>query len=187
VSEPLWQRLYGRAPSVLGASVSLNGEAFTIVGVAPAAGAVSFTAASVDLWVPTEHGAALLNADFRTNAVRRPFMLVGRLREQMTRAQVSATLTSATADFLREFAPTRSKSHLVATDGQASIGSQRATAQVASGLLAALTPLVLMVVAANVGGLFTARATARRRPAAVCLSLGAPRASIVAAIQRPTC
>ena len=182
VSEPLWQRLYGRAPSVLGASVSLNGESFTIVGVAPAAGAVSFTAASVDLWVPMAHGAALLNADFRTNAVRRPFMLVGRLRDLITRAQVSTTLTSTGIDFVREFAPTRRNNHLVATDGQVIVGSQRATAQVASGLLAALTLLVLVVVAANVVGLFTARATARRRSAAVCLALGAPRASIVGAI-----
>jgi putative ABC transport system permease protein len=182
VSEPLWQRLYGRAPSAVGASVFLNGASFTIVGVAPAAGAVSFAPASVDLWVPMEHGSPLLNGDFRTDAVRRPFMLVGRLRDQVTRARLSATLTSTTADFTREFAATRRNTRLVATNGQAIVGSQRATAQIVSGLLAALTLLVLVVVGANVGGLFMARATARRRSAAVCLSLGASRASIVWAI-----
>lgn len=181
ISEPLRQRLYGESPAGLGSSVSLNGTSFTIVGIAPAASAVSFAAARIDIWVPMEHAAALLNADFRTNAVRRPFMLVGRLRDGVTRSQVVTTLTSATPGFAREFTA-RKNQRLTAADSRASVGSQLGAAQIISGLLAALTLLVIVVVAANVSGLFMARATMRVRPAAVSMSLGAPRARVVRSI-----
>ncbi|MGH9174406.1 MAG: ABC transporter permease, partial [Vicinamibacterales bacterium] len=52
ISDAWWRTRFGRSPAALGATVHLNGTAFTIIGVAPATFHGSYDALGTDMWVP---------------------------------------------------------------------------------------------------------------------------------------
>lgn len=52
VSHAFFERRFGSDPAVLGSTVTLNGEPFTVLGVAVPEFAGTFAGAGVDAWVP---------------------------------------------------------------------------------------------------------------------------------------
>src|SRR4030095_16107299 len=48
LSEGLWRRRYGADPAILGASIRMNGEPYTVVGIMPSS--VQFPRPDVELW-----------------------------------------------------------------------------------------------------------------------------------------
>ena len=49
LSYPFWQRVFGGERDVVGRAIQLNGEPYTVVGVAPAGFGL---ASKVDVWMP---------------------------------------------------------------------------------------------------------------------------------------
>jgi putative ABC transport system permease protein len=83
ISEKLWDSQFGRDPSIVGRSATMNGDDYTIVGVARAG---SGFPTSADVWTPTVHDyQALFRADARLEAA-----VVGRMKPGATMAQVDA-------------------------------------------------------------------------------------------------
>jgi putative ABC transport system permease protein len=82
LSAGYWQRRFGSDPAVVGKAITLNGESYTIIGVAPATLRTLFPA---DVIVP-----------FDTDWVRRAdsrLGVFGRLRPGITREQASAQMS----------------------------------------------------------------------------------------------
>src|SRR6185436_10486568 len=92
VSHAMWTQRLGADPGIINQTLTLNGRAFTIVGVAPAGFTGLLAGFMPDLWTPLSMHAATnpgLNLDER----RMHWILgIGRLRPGVTSAQVSADL-----------------------------------------------------------------------------------------------
>ncbi|MGE0042874.1 MAG: ABC transporter permease [Vicinamibacterales bacterium] len=178
VSEAAWRTRLGADPTIVGRAVTINATSVTVVGVARDRGSSAYFGASVDAWLPTAAGDAMLNPGWRTNPDDRWWVAVA-LPAPGRDAAFAAQLASAAGDLRQAFPGAWRDRRLLAEPGLVLTGSQRAPAVVLSAVLAALAGLILLAAAANVAGLLLARAAAERRQAAVHMAIGAGRLAIM--------
>jgi putative ABC transport system permease protein len=99
LSYGIWQRLFGGERSVLGRTLTLNGESFQVVGVMPPEFRDFFNR-EVDLWVPLVFEADQLADGQRTSEW---LNLTARLREGVPLAQAAAELHGLGEQLKRQF------------------------------------------------------------------------------------
>jgi putative ABC transport system permease protein len=159
----LWQRRFGSDPAIVGQSITINGEARTVVGVMPP----GFTyPGQSQAWIPLGATAAPSNAG---NFLR----LVGRMKPGVTVEQVQQDLSSVSAAFnqannLQRDMKVWALHAIIVTDN-------RRTLLVLQGAVA----FVLLVACANVANLLLARSVGRQRELAIRSAIGARRSRIV--------
>jgi predicted permease len=177
LSETLWRDRFAADPSVIGKTVSFNGQPVTVVGITPSAFGGQIKGAQA--WFPyTLQPYLKLGPDF-LKAPNVPLLTVeGRLNPGMSRASAASELAllARQQDLLH---PLR-KSAVTITNG--SMLEEPEIHGVVS-LLVALTmgvlTFVVLVVCANVTALLLSRGDARRQEIAVRLALGATRPALV--------
>jgi predicted permease len=167
LSHALWRRVFDADPAIVGATVRLDNEPYTVVGVAPAAFHGTEKLRWPDYWIPlVNRGEASLRRDQRSVTV------LGRLKPGVTPEQAAENLNAIATHMAQAYPETDSplplklvRPGLYADIGDVIRGFLR-------GLMA-LALLVLMAACANLGSLFAARAADRRRELALRMSLGA--------------
>jgi hypothetical protein len=102
LSYDTWQGAYGRDPSIIGATLFIEGHAFTVAGVTPPGFfGETLKAEPPDLWIPI-HQEPLINAD--SSILRQPvaawLRVIGRLRPGATTDGMSARLTGILRDWM---------------------------------------------------------------------------------------
>jgi predicted permease len=166
VSHRFWQRHMGERSDVLGATLTYNDLAFTIVGMMPPS--LDYPA-DVDLYVPRELEPPL------PSRTAHNWRVIGRLRDGTTLAQARREMTALSRG-LKELHgdETRMVDVAVLPLREQLVGDVRPALLVLLGASAVL----LLIACANVVSLLLARAAARQGELALRLALGAGRARL---------
>jgi putative ABC transport system permease protein len=174
ITNGLWQRRCGGAPTTIGRTFIINEQPFTIVGIMPPD--VEYPA-GVDVWVTARGIASSIRDETFREATVNELNIVARLRAGVTLEQAAAELR-ALAPRLDEMAPENAISGLipvVQSYERAVVGDVRGALLV----LFAAVAIVLLIASANVANLLLMRGEGRRAEVAVRAALGATRARLL--------
>jgi macrolide transport system ATP-binding/permease protein len=181
ISHQLWQRRFRADAGVVGRTVYLNGQQFTVVGVMPE----SFLGSSFYLqqafWAPLMMSQKFgRRADWQTDRGYQLFRMYGRLKPGVTVAQAEGDLNRV-ADGLAKLYPRENADTKIQLTTELDGRYFDATRPIRyGGLMAvAVSALVLLLACANVANLMLARATTRAREIGIRLAIGASRGRVV--------
>jgi predicted permease len=169
LSDQLWRSVFKADPSVVGATVRLDKDPYTVIGVAPAQfhGTEHFD--RPDYFIPTVN---YFDAEYLRDRTGRPLTVLGRLKPGVAPQRAAENLSAIAAQLAKEYPQTDTgmplrlvRPGLFADDGD-----------VICGFLYSVTGLALLVLVAacaNLASLFAARAADRSRELALRVALGA--------------
>ncbi len=169
LSDSLWRGAFNADPGVIGTTVRLNKDSFTVVGVAAARFHGTEQFEWPDYFIPVVNR---FDAEYLADRTGRPLTVLGRLKPGVTPKQAGENLSAIAAQLAREYpkADTGMPLRLVRPGLWADDGD------VIRGFLYSVTGLALLMLAAacaNLASLFAARAADRSRELAVRVALGA--------------
>jgi putative ABC transport system permease protein len=168
ISHGLWQRSFGSDPRLLGQSLTLNGKAYTVVGILPVDS--QFLSWS-EVWVPMA-----LTGEQENMRETHSLNVMARLKQGVSIEQAQAEITSISKQLEQEYPQSNSGNgmRLVPLREQI-VGDIRPVLLVLLGVVAG----VLLIACANVANLLLSRAAMRQKEIGIRIALGASRWQVI--------
>ena len=169
LGDALWRRSFGASRAAIGATVRLDGKAYTIVGVMPRGFVFPDTLEAPDLYIPVATPAAAM-----ATSIFPLLFTIGRLRPGIGMEQAQAQLQRAT-DALDVTLPgwrirPRGTTRAAVTPLQPYLAGN---SHAALALMTGAAICMLLIACANVANLFLARAMTREKEVVARAALGA--------------
>ena len=161
----LWQRKYGGSPSVIGESLTLDRQAYTIIGVLPKG--YELLQQTPDIVIAMGPWGAKLPDD---RSWHPGIIAIARLKTNVTLAQARSEMSTIAKRLLVKY-PTDN----IALDAVVNPMHDQLVSQARPVLVTLLGAVVfvLLIACGNIANLMLTRATARRREISIRISLGA--------------
>ncbi|HKR11479.1 MAG TPA: ABC transporter permease [Pyrinomonadaceae bacterium] len=187
ISHKLWQTRFAGDPSLIGKTIFLNNNNFTIIGITPETFTGTDLGRSPEIFVPMQMYVQVgLEPGFITSRGIRMFSVLGRLRSDVSEDQAQTSLNllagqlaAAYPDHWKERNQEPRKISVIAERYARVRPEVRSVLMGLAGLFTTLTALVLLIACSNISNMLLARATARQREMAVRTALGASRGRLI--------
>src|SRR5438093_11183657 len=179
ISDRLWRRAFNADPSVLGRSITLHAQNYTVIGVMPPQ---MTSPQDTDVWLSMMRRS---NNPAWMDRSHHPMIYVwGKLKPGVTVDQARTEMKGIAARLEKTYPDTNGGETAVVTPLLDNlVGKYRTNL----GLLLGAVGLVLLIACANLANLFAARGAARAREFAIHAAVGATRGQIIKKLLSESC
>jgi len=177
LSHSLWQNRFASDPKIVGQSLTLGGQTFSIVGVMPASFKFPVERTEVEFWTTIAFDRQSANGSPPLTSQRGVAYLdvIARVKPQVRFDAAQTEMAGIQARLNRQYPENRPKGINLVPEADAVVGHMRQGLFVLLGAVG----LVLLIACANLSNLLLARAMARNKSISVRTALGATRWMIV--------
>ena len=178
ISHALWVEQFAADKSILGHTIKLSGDLYTVIGVMPPSFRFPVTAPQNGVWTTLAVDDDPADTKPLTTVRGAHFLSsIGRMKPGVTVAQADQDLKHIAGNLAKQYPDSNSRhdSARVETELAALIGDTRTALTVVLGAVA----LVLLIACANIANLLLARMRERQREIAMRAALGAGRKRII--------
>jgi predicted permease len=182
LSHRLWQQRFNASPETIGSTITINGQAASVLGVAPQGFHGPALGEAADLWMPLADLPRIRTADRELLTERGSSWLtvMGRLRPGASARGAQAALSTIAAGLERTYPDASANRSVLVTSARSALTpDSRSEVVPLALLLLAVTGIVLLIACANVANLLLARGSGRATEISIRAAIGASRGRLL--------